>query len=115
MAELVDAPDLGSGIFGCVGSSPTEGTFSNIFKLKIMKFYNPFSSNSATMLNKSNAILSLFNKTIAKLLKLADQAKTQSAKKEEEIRKAQEEKEALDQIASNNLAMAEKFKNMISL
>jgi hypothetical protein len=27
MAELVDAPDLGSGIERCAGSSPVPGTF----------------------------------------------------------------------------------------
>lgn len=27
MAELVDAPDLGSGIFGCAGSIPVLGIF----------------------------------------------------------------------------------------
>ena len=26
MAELADAPDLGSGIFGCGGSTPSRGT-----------------------------------------------------------------------------------------
>ena len=38
MAELVDAPDLGSGIFGCDGSSPSWGT--NIMIIKEYKVIN---------------------------------------------------------------------------
>lgn len=51
-----------------------------------MIFTNPFSRSSANMLSKSNAILSIFNKTITKLLNLADKA--QAAKKQEEMKKA---------------------------
>lgn len=65
------------------------------------------------MLSKSNAILSIFNKTITKLLNLADKA--QAAKKQEEMKKAQEEMEALNKIASDNRAMAKKFEDMIKL
>lgn len=64
---------------------------------------NPFSRSSANMLSKSNAILSIFNKTITKLLNLADKAQ------------AQEEMEALNKIASDNRAMAKKFEDMIKL
>jgi hypothetical protein len=32
MAELVDAPDLGSGIARCAGSSPVPGTFAQGIK-----------------------------------------------------------------------------------
>lgn len=74
---------------------------------------NPFSRSSANMLSKSNAILSIFNKTITKLLNLADKA--QAAKKQEEMKKAQEEMEALNKIASDNRAMAKKFEDMIKL
>lgn len=42
-----------------------------------MIFTNPFSRSSANMLSKSNAILSIFNKTITKLLNLADKAQAQ--------------------------------------
>lgn len=48
-----------------------------------MIFTNPFSRSSANMLSKSNAILSIFNKTITKLLNLADKAQAQAAKKQE--------------------------------
>lgn len=65
------------------------------------------------MLSKNNAILSIFNKTITKLLNLADKA--QAAKKQEEMKKAQEEMEALNKIASDNRAMAKKFEDMIKL
>lgn len=68
-----------------------------------MIFTNPFSRSSANMLSKSNAILSIFNKTITKLLNLADKAQ------------AQEEMEALNKIASDNRAMAKKFEDMIKL
>lgn len=78
-----------------------------------MIFTNPFSRSSANMLSKSNAILSIFNKTITKLLNLADKA--QAAKKQEETKKAQEEMEALNKIASDNRAMAKKFEDMIKL
>lgn len=78
-----------------------------------MIFTNPFSRSSANMLSKSNAILSIFNKTITKLLNLADKA--QAAKKQEEMKKAQEEMEALNKIASDNRAMAKKFEDMIKL
>lgn len=67
------------------------------------------------MLSKSNAILSIFNKTITKLLNLADKAQAQAAKKQEEVKKAQEEMEALNKIASDNRAMAKKFEDMIKL
>lgn len=60
------------------------------------------------MLSKSNAILSIFNKTITKLLNLADKAQAQAAKKQEEM-------EALNKIASDNRAMAKKFEDMIKL
>lgn len=73
-----------------------------------MIFTNPFSRSSANMLSKSNAILSIFNKTITKLLNLAD-------KVQEEMKKAQEEMEALNKIASDNRAMAKKFEDMIKL
>lgn len=53
------------------------------------------------------------NKTITKLLNLADKA--QAAKKQEEMKKAQEEMEALNKIASDNRAMAKKFEDMIKL
>lgn len=62
-----------------------------------MIFTNPFSRSSANMLSKSNAILSIFNKTITKLLNLADKA------------------QALNKIASDNRAMAKKFEDMIKL
>lgn len=75
-----------------------------------MIFTNPFSRSSANMLSKSNAILSIFNKTITKLLNLADKAQ-----KQEEMKKAQEEMEALNKIASDNRAMAKKFEDMIKL
>lgn len=65
------------------------------------------------MLSRSNAILSIFNKTITKLLNLADKA--QAAKEQEEMKKAQEEMEALNKIASDNRAMAKKFEDMIKL
>ncbi len=78
-----------------------------------MIFTNPFSRSSANILSKSNAILSIFNKTITKLLNLADKA--QAAKKQEEMKKAQEEMEALNKIASDNRAMAKKFEDMIKL
>lgn len=73
-----------------------------------MIFTNPFSRSSANMLSKSNAILSIFNKTITKLLNLADKAQAQAAKKQEEM-------EALNKIASDNRAMAKKFEDMIKL
>lgn len=38
-----------------------------------------------------------------------------SAKKQEEMKKAQEEMEALNKIASDNRAMAKKFEDMIKL
>ena len=39
VAELVDAPDLGSGIFGCGGSSPFARTITseNLIETEIMK------------------------------------------------------------------------------
>lgn len=80
-----------------------------------MIFTNSFSRSSANMLSKSNAILSIFNKTITKLLNLADKAQAQAAKKQEEMKKAQEEMEALNKIASDNRAMAKKFEDMIKL
>ena len=52
-----------------------------------MIFTNPFSRSSANMLSKSNAILSIFNKTITKLLNLADKAQAQAAKKQEEMKR----------------------------
>lgn len=73
-----------------------------------MIFTNPFSRSSANMLSKSNAILSIFNKTITKLLNLADKAQAQAAKKQEEMK-------ALNKIASDNRAMAKKFEDMIKL
>lgn len=78
-----------------------------------MIFTNPFSRSSANMLSESNAILSIFNKTITKLLNLADKA--QAAKKQEEMKKSQEEMEALNKIASYNRAMAKKFEDIIKL
>jgi hypothetical protein len=35
MAELVDAPDLGSGIARCAGSSPVPGTFAKTFGVEL--------------------------------------------------------------------------------
>lgn len=49
------------------------------------------------------------------MLNLADKAQAQAAKKQEEMKKAQEEMEALNKIASDNRAMAKKFEDMIEL
>jgi hypothetical protein len=40
MAELVDAPDLGSGIARCAGSSPVPGTFASFPDYSIKSLIN---------------------------------------------------------------------------
>ena len=77
--------------------------------------YNLLSKSSTTMQSRSDSILNVFNKTITKLTKLAEEASAQASKKEEEIKKAQAEKEALETIASKNLAIAKKFEDMVKL
>ena len=44
VAELADAPDLGSGVFGHRGSSPLSRTIKEVFPLKIILKKTPFSS-----------------------------------------------------------------------
>jgi hypothetical protein len=39
VAELVDAPDLGSGILGCAGSIPVLGIFSSSHYLLVALYF----------------------------------------------------------------------------
>lgn len=77
--------------------------------------YNPLSKSSAAMQGRSDSILNVFNKAIIRLTKVAEEANAEASKKAEEIKKAQAEKDALEAIASRNLAMAKKFEDMIKL
>jgi hypothetical protein len=48
MAELVDAPDLGSGIERCAGSSPVSGTFSRFSNHTLNSLINSDSQPKAS-------------------------------------------------------------------
>ena len=73
------------------------------------------SSVTASFLQKkAGSILDVFNSTITKLSSVIDSAKEQVKVKEEEIKAAQVEKEALEKVVSDNQAVVDKIQALLS-
>lgn len=71
------------------------------------------SVTSSSLQKKTNSILDVFTKTITNLQDVITNAKDQVKVKEEEIKSAQAEKEALEKIASDNQTIIDKISSLL--
>lgn len=71
------------------------------------------SITSSSLQKKTSSILDVFTKTISTLQDIIVSAKDQAKVKEDEIKAAQAEKEALEKVASNNQAIVDKLNNLL--
>lgn len=71
------------------------------------------SITSSSLQKKTSSILDVFTKTISGLQDVIASAKDQAKAKEDEIRAAQIEKEALEKIASDNQAVVDKISSFL--
>lgn len=71
-------------------------------------------TTSESLAKKAGSVLNIFNKTVNDLTNVINQAKEQAKVKEEEIATAQAEKESLEKVASDNQAIVDKLKSMLS-
>lgn len=71
------------------------------------------SVTSSSLQKKTSSILDVFTKTINSLQDVITSAKDQAKAKEDEIRAAQIEKEALEKIASDNQAVVDKISSFL--
>ena len=72
------------------------------------------SITSESLAKKAGSVLNIFSKTVNDLTDVINQAKEQVKVKEEEIIAAQAEKESLEKVASDNQAIVDKLKSMLS-
>lgn len=72
------------------------------------------SITSELLAKKASSVLNIFNKTVNDLTDVINQAKEQVKVKDEEIAAAQAEKESLEKVASDNQAIVDKIKSMLS-
>lgn len=72
------------------------------------------SITSESLAKKAGFVLNIFSKTVNDLTDVINQAKEQVKVKEEEIIAAQAEKESLEKVASDNQAIVDKLKSMLS-
>lgn len=71
------------------------------------------SVTSSSLQKKTSSVLDVFTKTINTLQDIIVSAKDQAKVKEDEIKAAQAEKEALEKVASNNQAIVDKLNNLL--
>lgn len=71
------------------------------------------SVTSSSLQKKASSILDVFTKTINALQDIIVSAKDQAKMKEDEIKAAQAEKEALEKVASNNQAIVDKLNSLL--
>lgn len=71
------------------------------------------SVTSSSLQKKTSSILDVFTKTITSLQDIITSAKDQAKVKEDEIKAAQVEKEALKKVASDNQAIIDKLNNLL--
>lgn len=68
---------------------------------------------SSFLQKRTNSILDVFTKTITSLQDVITNAKDQVKVKEEEIKSAQAEKEALEKIAADNQTIIDKISSLL--
>lgn len=71
------------------------------------------SITSSSLQKKTSSILDVFTKTISNLQDIITSAKDQAKVKEDEIKAAQIEKEALEKVASDNQVIVDKLNNLL--
>lgn len=71
------------------------------------------SVTSSSLQKKTSSVLDVFTKTINTLQDIIVSAKDQAKVKEDEIKAAQAEKEALEKVASNNQVIVDKLNNLL--
>lgn len=71
------------------------------------------SETSSSLQKKTSSILDVFTKTITNLQDVITNAKDQVKVKEEEIKSAQAEKEALEKIAADNQTIIDKISSLL--
>lgn len=71
------------------------------------------SVTSSFLQKRTNSILDVFTKTITSLQDVITNAKDQVKVKEEEIKSAQAEKEALEKIAADNQTIIDKISSLL--
>lgn len=71
------------------------------------------SVTSSSLQKKTSSILDVFTKTINNLQDIIASAKDQAKVKEDEIKAAQAEKEALEKVASDNQVIIDKLNNLL--